>query len=51
VRDARLRTLIDTASTGVVPAGVTLLRRLDVVLWRWGTYAGIPPSLDEETNP
>jgi hypothetical protein len=50
VQDNHLHDLIDAASTDVVPAGVTLLRRLDVVLWRWGTDAGIPTSPDGETD-
>ena len=50
-RDQGLRNAINTASTDVVPPGVTFLRRLDVVLWRWGTDAGIIPPPDEETIP
>ena len=50
-RDQGLRNMFDTASIDVVPPVVTFLRRIDVVLWRWGTDAGITPPPDEETLP
>ena len=36
VQDSRIRNVLVDASTGPVPTNVFLLRRLDVVLWRWG---------------
>jgi hypothetical protein len=36
IQDSRIRRLVVDASTGVVPTNISLLRRLDVVLWRWG---------------
>jgi hypothetical protein len=50
VQDDRLQDVINAASTDVVPAGVTVLSRIDVVFWRWGTDTGIPTSPDGETT-
>lgn len=36
LQDNRVHSLLVDASTGAVPTNVSLLRRLDVVLWRWG---------------
>ena len=49
-QEQRLRDLLDAASVDTVPAGVTFLRRLDVVLWRWGSDVGIKPSPDDAIN-
>ena len=39
-RNERLRSLIDEASSGVVPDEVSYMRRLDVVLWCYGSEHG-----------
>jgi hypothetical protein len=36
-QDPRLRELIDDASAGTVPANISYIRRLDVVLWSYGS--------------
>jgi hypothetical protein len=48
-RDDRLHALIADASSGVVPDNVSYLRRLDVVLWCYGTEHGSLIAADSLT--